>query len=328
MSSALRPQGPRTVVASGHSSVLHVHAFSSFNALVKSPVMVRVTAARGVVPARLQRSSPSRLVCARSDLGDSLKEMAALDDLIDQLLSAKSQQQMAQLVAENIMAIDTKFWMRIATRNDTAATKEDKERLQGVATSVMVLVDAVRRRTEQQLEDSGKVLQDILVAAADEKGEWYLPLTDEQVQRVRDALERHSSRLDEALLSNAFAWIKKSSEDGFDGMVQLLQMVLQLYAARELRTQETQGVEGALNQLLYAEERQWYPLLRSLAADGSVSEASFMEALQRRMEGVVLGLQSGSYAQRVQAEYLKEVESRAKSVFKELAAAGKAQHQN
>ncbi len=30
---------------------------------------------------------------------------------------------------------------------------------QGVANSVMLLVDTVRRRTEQQLEDSGKVLQ-------------------------------------------------------------------------------------------------------------------------------------------------------------------------
>ncbi len=54
------------------------------------------------------------------------------------------------------------------------------------------------------------------------------------------------------------------------------------------------------SQLLYAEERQWYPLLRSLAADGTITEASFMESLQRRMEVVVLGLQSGSYAQRVQ----------------------------
>lgn len=44
-----------------------------------------------------------------------------------------------------------------------------------------------------------------------------------------------------------------------------------------------------------------------------------MEALQKRMEGTVLGLQSGSYAQRVQAEYLKEVEARAKTVFREEA---------
>ncbi|EFJ51753.1 hypothetical protein VOLCADRAFT_103396 [Volvox carteri f. nagariensis] len=327
MSSSLRSQACQNP-AGRRASVQHVRAFNFCKATAKSSVVIiRVASPRRVAPNGVQRSSP-RLVYARSDLGGSLKETAALDDLIDQLLSAKSQQQMAQLVAEHIIAIDTKFWMRIATRNDTAATKDDRERLQAVANSVMVLVDAVRRRTEQQLEDSGKVLQDILVAAADEKGEWYLPLTAEQVQRVRDALERHSSRLDEALLSNAFAWIKKSSEDGFDGMVQLLQLVLQLYAARELRSPETQGVDGALNKLLYSEERQWYSLIRSLAAEGAISEASFMEALQRRMEGVVLGLQSGSYAQRVQAEYLKEVESRAKAVFKELAAASKVQQQN
>lgn len=66
---------------------------------------------------------------------------------------------------------------------------------------------------------------------------------------MRNALDRHASRLDEALLSNAFAWIKRSSEDRFDGMVQLLQLVLQQYAARELRTPEATGVEGALNQV-------------------------------------------------------------------------------
>lgn len=47
-----------------------------------------------------------------------------------------------------------------------------------------------------------------------------------------------------------------------------------------------------------------------------------MEALQRRMESVVLGLPSGSYAQRVQAEYLKELESRAREVFEDIAKGG------
>jgi hypothetical protein len=56
---------------------------------------------------------------------------------------------------------------------------------------------------------------------------------------------------------------------------------------------------------------------------GDVAEASFMEALQKKMELAVLGMQSGSYAQRVQAEYLKEIEARAKSVYRQLAAAGK-----
>lgn len=35
-----------------------------------------------------------------------------------------------------------------------------------------------------------------------------------------------------------------------------------------------------------------------------MSEASFMEALQKRMEATVLNLTSGSYAQRVQASHV------------------------
>ena len=42
---------------------------------------------------------------------------------------------------------------------------------------------------------------------------------------------------------------------------------------------------------------------------------AFTKDLQRRMEGVVLNLPNGSYAQRVQAEYLKEVEDRGKEFF-------------
>lgn len=50
--------------------------------------------------------------------------------------------------------------------------------------------------------------QEIMTAAADDNGEWYLPLTAEQVAALRAALDRNADRLDEALLSNAFAWIR------------------------------------------------------------------------------------------------------------------------
>lgn len=52
---------------------------------------------------------------------------------------------------------------------------------------------------------------------------------------------------------------------------------------------------------------------------GELSEAAFMATLQTKMEQTVLQMKSGSYSQRVQAEYLKEVEDRGKTVFKELA---------
>lgn len=266
------------------------------------------------------RREPTFRVQSFEDSSKALKEAAALDELIDVLLSAKSQQQLAQLVAENMFSFDRKFWMRLANRNDSCTSSEEKQKLQGMANTVMLLIDEMVRQTESQLQDSATILQDILKAAADEKGEWYLPLSTDQIGRLRAALEKHSDHLDEALLSNAFAYIKKCQDDGFDSMARLIQKVLQLYAARMLRSGASDGVEGALNEVVYADEEQWDPLIGDLARSGRISEVDFMEAIQRRMEGVVLGLMSGSYAQRVQAEYLKEIEQRAKGVFRTLAA--------
>lgn len=61
---------------------------------------------------------------------------------------------------------------------------------------------------------------------------------------MREALEARSDQLDEALLSNCFAWMKKCQEDRFDSMVLLLQKVLQLYAARALRTPDKEVGPG------------------------------------------------------------------------------------
>lgn len=67
--------------------------------------------------------------------------------------------QLSRLVAENIFSFDAKFWMRVATRNDSVTDPVEKERLKGVADTVMLLVDAMVRQTEQQLNDSAAVLQ-------------------------------------------------------------------------------------------------------------------------------------------------------------------------
>ncbi len=67
--------------------------------------------------------------------------------------------QLSRLVAENIFSFDPKFWMRVATRNDSLADAAAKERLKAVADTVMVLVDTMVRQTEQKLNDSAAVLQ-------------------------------------------------------------------------------------------------------------------------------------------------------------------------
>ena len=99
-----------------------------------------------------------------------------------------------------------------------------------------------------------------------------------------------------------------------DGMVYILQTVLQIYASMELGKDQKDTSEE-LVQVLQAQESEWEGLITEFSNAGKISEESFMEELQKKMEKIVLSLSSGSYAQRVQAEYLKELQSRAKSVF-------------
>lgn len=255
--------------------------------------------------------------CALADSGAStkaLKETAALDQLIDLFLGAKSQQQLAKLVADNIMSLDQKFWLRLATRSDTASSQDDKQKIGSLANTVMNLANAVVKQTEGQLDQSASTLQNILVSAADERGEWHLPLTQEQSQSMQQALDRHLGTADEALLSTAFSWMRKAADDKQDGMIALIQKMLQLYAAKALQHPRNQS--SAVDQVIAADEDKWEPLIRQFIESEQTTEAEFSQDLQKRMEATLLSQTSGSYMQRVQAEYLKEIEARFKEVYR------------
>jgi hypothetical protein len=258
-----------------------------------------------------------------------LSETAALDGLIDTLLNARDADDLTQRVAENMLSFDQRFWLRLAARSDTAADPEEKDKLATLARVVMQLVDAMVQKTNEQLTASAGMLEDVLRAAADpQTGEWQLPLSKEREAAMRSAMEAGIDRLDEALLSNCFAWMRKASDDGLADVVALLQKVLQVYAsiilgksfAASAASSSTGNADAFLLHLIAHEpEDTWAAALRSKAQEG-LGESAFMQALQRRMETVVLGVASGSYAQRVQAEFLKELESRAKAVYADLAA--------
>ena len=128
-------------------------------------------------------------------------------------------------------------------------------RLQELANTAMRMVDAIVKKSDSQLIDSGRVLQKILAAAADERGEWQVPLPDQKLDAMRKVqlhprsasrthhcmsctlksvsfaatyacfmsvigwqeLEANAGALDESLLANAFAWMRKASNDKLDG---------------------------------------------------------------------------------------------------------------
>lgn len=103
--------------------------------VLRSPAHLRKNA--GIWQLERQRCHGNMSVRASSSDADvttsSLSEVAALDKLIDLLRGANGHQQLTQLVAENLLAFDQKFWIRLASRSDTAQSTAEKENLTNLA---------------------------------------------------------------------------------------------------------------------------------------------------------------------------------------------------
>eukprot|EP00854_Cymbomonas_tetramitiformis_P003637 gene3637-4574_t len=234
--------------------------------------------------------------------------MAILDQLIDVMIETP-EAQLPEVVAKNVMTCDQKFFMRLAARCD-GATDDERDQIAQLSGLVMRILDQMVKQTENKMGQSAEVLQAILLAAADETtGEFSVPLTQEKTDAMKKVMELRGDLVDESVIANAYAWIRKSSEDSLDGMVTILQTVLQLYAARTLSSSkfasaDADGAVGEVNALLGADVDKWDTVLADVVTNGC-GEKAFMEELQKRMENVVLGMANGSYSQRVLAEYLK-----------------------
>lgn len=257
---------------------------------------------------------------AEDDMGEqALKDMAELDTLIDAMLEA-TEEQMPMIIGQSVMSLNQKFFLRLATRSDSTSDPAVKQQLSDLAVTVMRLLDEMVKQTKTTMNSSGEVLQEIVTAAADPTtGEFMVPLNQENVKAMRQAITDNSAKLDEGLIAQAYSWIRKSDDDGLKGMVEILQRVLQLYAAHTLVKNSTPTAdEGtparAVEEVLAADVEEWQRLLME-ANDAGFGTGAFIDELHKRMEGVVLGMANGSYTQRVLAEYLKEVEERAKEVF-------------
>ena len=103
------------------------------------------------------------------------------------------------------------MWMRFAIRADSCSSDKDKQRLADLSRACMLLVEAMVTAAESRMQSGTKVLQEILVAAADERGEWQLPLRKPQVEAMRQAVEARASHINEELLASAYASMRKAS---------------------------------------------------------------------------------------------------------------------
>jgi hypothetical protein len=261
-------------------------------------------------------------------LGNNRKPTAAeiqvMDEMITKLSNAKPYE-LPNAVRRAMRVISTpQFFLRIAERVDMArvwADPVEQEKLSALATNLVSTLEAIVSTAEDRLEERAKEVEEVVKAAAEpESGEFLVPLLPERSEAMRSKLEGlDPSSLDEGFLATVDAWVNKSYQDGMHLMVGILQKVLQTYAgiqiSRALKSNDARNSTEAatlMEHLLHNDTEVWEAEIQKLIQGDTAASSlrALKNEVQRTMETVVLGLETGSLAQRVQAEYLRELVSR------------------
>lgn len=215
-----------------------------------------------------------------------------------------------------------RFFMRIAERSDSATDDKEREKLSALAANLVNTLEAVVETTEETLDERAKDVENVVKAAAEpDSGEFLVPLLPERVNAMRKQLEQlDESSLDEGFLSTVDAWMNKSHQDGMDLMVGILQKVLQMYAGTQIlrarKAQDNSATTDEANQfdkLLEMDTDAWDVEIKNKSKE---ELSALTKEVQKTMESVVLGLENGSMAQQVQAEYLRELVTRIEAAEK------------
>lgn len=271
------------------------------------------------------------MICAVSqDAEESFKKTVEVDRLIDMLRDANPIE-LQKLVVANVLAFNESFWIRLATRTDTCKSEDDKKDYEELALSVMNMVDRLVNKTNEKIESATDVLKEILKPVVDDVEEISWPPRDPEALQLmeKEIIQREQEgQLDEGFLSEVNAQLRQAKEDGDKpGLEAMLQKVLQLYASRLLskrsyaqKGNEILKAEQFLETIIKAPEEEWNKLLINgmTLGKGEISPEELYAVIRKRMERTLIRTEGGSYQQRVLAEYLKGIESRAEEIVQVL----------
>jgi len=256
------------------------------------------------------------------------QELEVMDEMITKLANAKPYE-LPNAVQRAFRVISSpQFFLRIAQRTDECADDDEKKKLEALASNLVSTLDAVVSTAEDKLNIVAEDVEKVVKAAAEpDSGEFLVPLTEERIAAMRKTLGKVDGETLEgdAFLSTVDAWMNKSHLDGMDGMVTILQKVLQMYAGRRILEACAASVKDSssnengqiFEKLLQTDADSWDVAIREAVSDADAAEALTRE-IQRNMEAIVLQLDSGSMAQQVQAEFLREMVKRVEMVAKTL----------
>ncbi|EJK49805.1 hypothetical protein THAOC_31284 [Thalassiosira oceanica] len=264
------------------------------------------------------------------------QDISVMDDMITKMASAPAYE-LPNAVSKAIRVVSSpRFFLRIAERADAETDPDEKERLSALADNLVTTIQAVVSMTEDNLDERAKDVEKIVKAASEpDSGEFLVPLSVERVDAMRAEVEAlDEADLNEGFLSTVDSWMNKAHQ------VEIMQKALQIYAGTVIsraRVQLQANVGAALSgedqataeaavadqteseasrlleRLLRIDTDIWESEIRA-GIEGDVTKESLVSEVQKTMEGVILGLENGSMAQRVQAEFLRELVTRIEAI--------------
>lgn len=248
----------------------------------------------------------------------------ALDNLIAKLRDS-TPAELPKVLADNLQSIDQRLFLRLAEMSDSEQDDYEKLRIRQLATLVSSSLETIIEQADKQMSEDAEVVQGLLRKMALDNGEFELPMPPPQLAALREAIAAASPPLDEGFVGTVKAYMKKADDDGLAGMVDVLRILLQVFAAERLRAltstqlQADAGMQGVLSAVLDVTPDQWDTVLRAqlLADDAACSAEDFSGLLQDKMGEVVLGMPAGSSVQSVLAEYLSELIGCARNIASE-----------
>lgn len=247
------------------------------------------------------------------------QELSIMDEMINKLANAAPYELPGAVKRAFRIIRSPRFFLRIAERADQASSDQEKEKLEALAQNLVSTLEVVVETTEEKLDERSTDVEVVVKAAAEpDSGEFLVPLTPDRLEAMQSTIRGlEESKLDEGFLATLDAWIVKSHQDGMDLMVGILQKVLQMYAGLQIQRSLERASEfkeentATLFQLLQSDAEAWPS---QIASTSDLPELK--KQVQKTMETIVLSLETGSMAQQVQAEYLKELMKRVEDAEK------------
>jgi len=292
--------------------------------MLRSALFVAATALLAMTDAAWTASSSPRLRHARLPRAAVFAQEA--DESMDALIStlrASAPEQIPKVLAENLKAIDQRLFLRLAEMSDAEEDDYEKLRIRQLATLVASSLESILEQADKQMDADAQVVQALLQAMASESGEFELPIPAAQLEALRMAIRERLTTLDEGFVGTVKAYMRKASDDGLDGMVDVLRVLLQTFASERLSSLVGGQLSGAPGEVLTAAlnvtPEEWDGVIKSRVSGDSAecTAEDVLGVLQDKMGEVVLGMPAGSAVQTVLAEYLNELMGRARAIAEE-----------